>query len=105
LGHGQTFQPINKHAALRRRRNADDAQDSYFLLSLCIGSGVSMMLPVANPTMVMPMKTQTIPIAWLNTNPPSSHKIAATITDNTSVRVLEYMMNLSFIVFVQPSHL
>jgi hypothetical protein len=54
------------------------------------------MLPVANPTMVIPVKTQTIPIAWLNTNPPSSHKIAATMIDNTRVRVFESMMNLSY---------
>jgi hypothetical protein len=104
MGHGQTFQPINKHAALRRRRNVGAVPDSYFLWSLGIGSGVFIMLPVANPTMAIPTKTQTIPIAWPNTNPPSSHKIAATITDNTSVRVLESMMNLSFIVFAQACH-
>jgi hypothetical protein len=58
--------------------------------------GVFIMLPVANPTMMTLNNTQTIPSAWPNTNPPSSHKITAMIIEITSVRVLESMMNLSY---------
>ncbi|HEY8887486.1 MAG TPA: hypothetical protein VIM35_03285 [Gallionella sp.] len=85
------FHQKTRHLAVALNRPASG--DGYLFSD--DGSGVFIRLPAANPTRAMLKNTQTIPSAWPNTNPPSSHKTTEMITDKTSKRTFESMTNLS----------